>query len=112
MDGSTMDEHRHSPRRRALLSAKAVYPGGAISIDCTIVDRSEGGARIRAARNALLPNRFFLLDLKHATAHDVTIAWTAPPYWGLKFGRSFALNRDLPADLKYLAALWIEHAAR
>lgn len=107
-----MNELRRAPRQRALLSAKAVYLDGAMSLDCTIVDRSESGARIRATRTALLPKRFFLLDFKHATAHDVSVAWSAPPFWGLNFERSLPLNRDLPSELKHLATLWIEHAAR
>jgi hypothetical protein len=94
------------------LGGKIVYRNGAVSLDCTILDLSASGARIRIARGQAVPSRFHLIDIRNRTAYDTAVVWLNPPQAGLRFVATYALGGTLPAELGYLRNLWIECAAR
>ncbi len=105
-------DKRQAPRKRTLLSGKIVYQEGAISFDCTIVDFSATGARVRISRGQPLPSTLYLLDIRNAEAYEANVAWAKPPLWGLKFVHSYPLKTAVQPNLKFLRTLWIACAAR
>ncbi len=103
---------RQGTRRRVLLSGKIVYRDGAVSLDCTILDLSDSGARIRIARNQAVPSRFYLINIRNRSVYDAIVAWLNPPQAGVRFAAVYQLGSDLPVELGYLRKLWLECAAR
>ena len=55
-----MDNKRSSPRQRVLKSGKMVFAGGSFSIDCTIRNISETGARLQVPTTVGIPEKFAL----------------------------------------------------
>lgn len=106
------ENKRREPRKRVLLSGKIVYRDGAASLDCTILDLSAAGARIRMPRGQAIPARFHLIDIRNRTAYDAMIAWFAPPLAGTRLEDAYRLDGSLPERLGYLRSLWIECATR
>ncbi len=106
------DKRRKGGRKRVLLGGKVVYNEGNASLDCTIVDVSETGARIRLPRGQGVPSHVYLIDIRNHRAHEATIAWLKPPLAGLRFEKSYAFDASLPERLGYLRRVWIEAAVR
>ena len=91
-------DRRHE-RKRVLFGGRAIYGDGVFSIQCTIRDISEGGARIAVSRGIQLPQNIFFLDLKGGTCHEAEVVWRDheawdvglelvkpdASFWGLKF---------------------------
>ena len=67
-------ERRGSPRRRTLKQARAVF-GDRATIDCTIRDLSETGARLVFAAATQLPEYFSLLLVSAERRFDVRVVW-------------------------------------
>jgi hypothetical protein len=103
---------RKGGRKRVLLGGKIVYHDGNTALDCTILDVSETGARIRLSRGQGVPSRVYLIDIRSHRAHEVTIAWFKPPLAGLRFEKSYVFDASLPEHLGYLRKIWIEAAVR
>lgn len=103
---------RKTGRKRVLLGGKVVYREGETSLDCTIVDVSETGIRIRLPRGQGVPSSFHLIDIRNRCAHEITVAWLKPPLAGLRILHSYALDASLPEQLGYLRKIWIECATR
>jgi hypothetical protein len=55
-----MDSKRGSPRQRVLKGGKIVFAGGSFSVDCTIRNLSETGARLQIPTTGPIPDRFHL----------------------------------------------------
>jgi hypothetical protein len=106
------------PRRRTCLNGKLVYsdgttlPDGAFTLDCTIRDISEGGAKIILARRQLLPSDLYLIVVKLCIAYWAKVVWLNYPARGLKFSKAYAMSEPLPDELKFLRALWGDLFAR
>jgi hypothetical protein len=100
------------PRKRTLLSGKLVYrdrpflPDGSFTIDCSIRDISEGGAKIVLDKRQLLPAEFFLIVVKYCTAHWARVVWLKYPARGLQFSKTYKLDAGLPDELKFIRELW------
>ncbi|HTK35370.1 MAG TPA: PilZ domain-containing protein [Caulobacteraceae bacterium] len=99
-------------RRRALLAGKIVFDHGARSLDCTIRDLSETGAKVRLAGPELLPERFYLIEFRHGVAFQARVAWTRPPELGLEFMASHKLDGASSGELAAMRRIWMEHVAR
>ncbi len=101
------------PRRRTCLNGKLVYgdgifaPDGAFTLDCTIRDLSESGAKVTIFRRQPLPPDLYLIVVKSGIAHRARVVWLDFPARGLKFSASYQLDAALPDDLKFLRRLWI-----
>ncbi|MDE1940035.1 MAG: PilZ domain-containing protein [Alphaproteobacteria bacterium] len=106
------EDARREARKHVLLGGKVVYRGGAASLDCTILDLSASGARIRIGRGQAIPSRFHLIDIRNRTAYDAAVVWLNPPLAGLRFDVGYPLGSSLPTALGYLRTLWIECALR
>jgi hypothetical protein len=98
-------ETRTALRQRALLSGKLANHDGSITVDCTIKDLSETGARIVIPRGRYIPSHVFLVHSRSTLVIEAEISWTKPPQYGLKFVRSFARDASLPPELNFLNRL-------
>ncbi len=100
------------PRKRTCLNGKLVYsedaslPDGAFTLDCTVRDISEGGAKVVLSRRQLLPADLFLIVVKYGVAHWAKVVWLEFPARGLKFSRTYRLSEPLPDELEFLRKLW------
>jgi hypothetical protein len=106
------------PRKRTCLNGKLVYsedaslPDGAFTLDCTIRDISEGGAKVVLSRRQLLPGDLYLIVVKYGVAHWAKVVWLEYPARGLKFSKTYKLSEPLPEELKFLRKLWGDLHAR
>ena len=106
------------PRKRTCLNGKLVYgegpflPDGAFTLDCTIRDISEGGAKVILARRLPLPPNLYLIVIKYCVAHWAQVVWLDFPARGLKFSKTYSLSAILPDELKFLRKLWGDLYAR
>nr|WP_281411558.1 PilZ domain-containing protein [Enterovirga sp. DB1703] len=79
-----------APRLRTLLMARAEFNGGATTVDCTVRDLSESGARLQVPGSAVLPPRFVLFVPKHGRRYDAEIRWQRDGFIGIEFVRDEA----------------------
>ena len=106
------------PRKRTLLDGKLVYGDGilvpvdAYTLDCTIRDISEGGAKIVLDKTQFLPSDLYLIVTKYCVAYRARLAWLDFPVRGLQFLDSYSMNEPLPGELKFLRKLWGDLYAR
>jgi hypothetical protein len=99
------------PRKRTLLNGKLVYGDGmtaptAYTLDCTIRDISEGGARIVLDKTQFLPSNVYLIVIKYCVAYRARLVWLDYPARGLHFLETHSMNAALPDELKFLRKLW------
>ena len=80
-----MDSKRGSPRQRVLKSGKIVFAGGSISVDCTIRNLSEAGARLQIPTTVAIPDRFTLVDAHARTRREATVIWRKGDQIGVRF---------------------------
>lgn len=99
-------------RSRTCLYGKLVYgdgifvPHDAFTLDCTVRDISEGGAKITLAIQQSLPLQVYLIVVKHAVAYQAKVVWQKFPARGLNFSKAYQLAAALPAELEFLRRLW------
>jgi len=79
------DDQRHTERKPSRLKIWA-DPGGVMpASDCTVVDISEGGARIAHGAATILPDRFSLVHDGNTKMADVEVVWRSDGFTGVKF---------------------------
>ena len=105
-------------RRRTLLNGKLVYsegrfePDGAFTLDCTVRDISEGGAKIVVRQRQALPPNLYLIVVKYCVAYWARVVWLDLPARGLQFSKTYSLSAPLPHDLRFLRRVWGDLYAR
>ncbi len=90
--GPPAGERRRSRRTRTLKLGQVLCPEGQ-RFDCTVLDISEGGARIRLAKQVSCPAHF-TLRLTTGRSYRCEIAWRGDTELGMRF-----LSRELPKIL-------------
>jgi hypothetical protein len=100
------------PRNPACLFGKLVYGDGVFTLDCTVRDISEGGAKIIISEQQGLPPDIILIVVKHRVAYQAKVMWLKFPARGIKFLKSYALDATLPTELKFLRQLWVDLCPR
>lgn len=112
-DEKKPDRRKAPPRSRALLSGKLVFDNANQSIDCTIRDLTQRGAKVKISTVTPLPSHLYLIDIKRGLAFESEVIWSRPPELGLKFLKSHNLQEDLNSPLlKGMRRIWVELAAR
>ena len=77
-------ERRAEPRLAANSPARLFYgPGWKHWLDCTIKDRSTGGAKVQAPALFDLPNQLMLLDFQLGKAFEAQLRWRKAELAGL-----------------------------
>jgi hypothetical protein len=64
---------RVKPRQRTLLRGIIIYADGIHTIDCTIRDLSEDGARLVLKSQQTIPSRFHLINFRSHTLHEAEL---------------------------------------
>ncbi len=82
------DERRRNRRTRTLKLGHFICPEGQ-QFDCTILDISDGGAKLRLAENTTCPAHF-TLRLKTGRSYRCELAWRGDSELGVRF-----LSREL-----------------
>ena len=106
------EEHRRSARRRVLLGGKLVFGPTDITLDCTIRDLSEKGARVRIASPVPLPDTVWLIELRNGLAFESHVAWRRVPEFGLEFRKVHDLSTTDRPELWMMKRIWVENSAR
>jgi PilZ domain-containing protein len=96
------------PRQRTFLNGKLALRDGGFTLDCTIHDISESGAKVIMDRHAPLPVDLYLIVVKHCVAYEAKVMWMNYPARGLKFVNTYSLSQALPTHLTFLRKLWGE----
>lgn len=78
------EEHRYAQRTRALKGARIVYNHGHSSLNCTIRNLSEGGAKIVVETTIGIPDGFTLM-LDDGASHDCSVRWKKITEMGVQF---------------------------
>jgi len=118
-DRHLADAYQPRPhRKRTCLNGKLVYsegaalPDGTFTLDCSVRDISEGGAKVVLARRQLLPPNLYLIVVKYCVAYWAKVVWLKYPARGLKFSKTYPLSAPLPDELKFIRKLWGDLYAR
>jgi hypothetical protein len=87
-------ERRVEPRRVSRLKWGKVLDGAdRFLCDCVIADRAEDGARLRLARNLVLPPLFQLFDEDSGEIYAAQIVWRRGVEIGCRLSRSGAPSK-------------------
>ncbi len=105
-------ERRPNRRKRSLLHGVIVYADGIHTLDCTIRDLSETGARIVTPKNSQFPSRIFLINVRDRLVYDAGVAWCGATEAGLAFTKVIPLRDGLDPSLSFLKRIWLARAAR
>ncbi|MGY9106621.1 MAG: PilZ domain-containing protein [Alphaproteobacteria bacterium] len=106
-----MSEKRVAPRRKAFLVGKIIYGGETYTIDCTIRDISETGARVQVPDPFSVPNNITFLDPKNFCAYETSIVWRKGGEMGLSFGKPISLDDESNPRVKILRRVSMQSRA-
>lgn len=106
-----VQKSRAAARQRVLFGGKIVHGDGAFSVDCTIRDLSESGAKITLGQRVSIPNDVYFIELRLGVAYAAQVAWRRTPNFGLRFVKRIDLA-TAPKELDYLKRLWNASSAR
>ena len=111
----TPDEQRRSGRPRVLLAGRLIFGEGSMTVDCTIRDRTESGARIRLSGPTVLPAKMTLIEIGSGMAHECELSWRRFPDIGVSFLSSTSLETKVDEhepELLRLRRMWQDSRAR
>jgi hypothetical protein len=103
-----------APRKRTCLNGKLVYGEGSFNadnfftLDCSVRNLSEGGAKITLSQQRPLPNSLYLIIVKYCVAYHAELAWMKYPSRGLRFRKTYPLEEPLPHEARFLHYLWAD----
>jgi len=80
-----MDNRRAHPRHAVHLDGKLLLAEGARTLDCVILDMSEGGARVSVGVEMDLPKKVYLWQRSMGSVFDCEVRWREASYVGLHF---------------------------
>lgn len=80
-----MENRRAHPRHAAHLDGKLILANGARTLDCVILEISEGGARVSVGVEMDLPEKVYLWQSAIDTVFDCEVRWREAKYAGLRF---------------------------
>ena len=108
----TPGAERSTSRQRVLLGGKLVFGVAEFSVDCTIRDLSEAGARVKLPMDLATAETVWLIDVRGGVAYRADVAWRKRSELGLKFIDCHDLKSPTPPSMTHLRMLWLECAAR
>ena len=83
-----MHNKRDRQRQRALKSGKIVFAAGSFSVDCSIRNLSETGAKLREPTTVPIPDQFTLVDAHVGTRRQAKVVWRKGNQIGMRFEQS------------------------
>jgi len=105
-------ERRPKTRKQVLLTGIIASPGGDSSVDCTIRDLSETGAKIVAAKGAQLPSHFYLINVRDRVAYEAQLVRSDALAAGVVFKKTLPLSSLTDPALGFLKRMWMSKATR
>ena len=78
-----MQERRRSARKRTFLGGRVAFQGRYATLDCTIRNLSETGARIAVDGSAILPDEFDFVVTRNDRAYRARLVWRSAEAAGL-----------------------------
>jgi hypothetical protein len=105
-------ERRPKTRKQVLLTGIIASPGGDSSVDCTIRDLSETGARVIAAKGAQFPPSFYLINIRDRVAYEALLVRNDGPEAGVVFKKTLPLSGLTDPALGFLKRMWMSKATR
>jgi len=104
-------DRRTASRSHTILKGKLSYRHGTYTLDCTIRDKSETGARIRIPSGHMIPDELYLVDLLNRVAYKSSVIWRkADGNIGLHFDETHDLSRAASDDLRHLSEFCDEYS--
>jgi hypothetical protein len=79
------EEHRKTIRHKALKGGRIVFNGGHASVDCTIRNVSESGARLHVDSVLGVPEEFTLMFADGSAPRECLVKWRNPSAIGVEF---------------------------
>ena len=98
-------DRRGSSREQVFLTGLLVFGDDQI-VSCVIVDRSESGFRIKLLEDAILPERFGLIDLLSGVGHECQAVWRRAPFAGARKLESHDLREPQDGAAANLQRIW------
>ena len=80
-----MDNNRRSQRQRVLKGGKIVFANGSFSVDCTVRNLSETGARLQVPTTVAIPDRFTFVDGISGARRAARVIWRKDDLIGIAF---------------------------
>ena len=111
-DQNLTAEQRAAARQRVFLAGRLVYGDGDLTVDCSIRDLSQVGARVKLSGSVALPSIVHLIEIRTGQAFECEVAWRRLPEVGLRFTKIHDLVNAPAGELKMLRRVWAEGAAR
>ena len=105
-------ERRPKTRKQVLLTGIIAALGGDSSLDCTIRDLSETGAKIVAAKGAQLPPHFYLINIRDRIAYEARLVRSDASEAGVLFQKTLPLSGLTDPALGFLKRMWMSKATR
>ncbi len=105
-------ERRRRARQRALLNGKFVFEHPAMTVDCTIRDLTDLGARVVVGPGVIVPRLGWLINVRDGAAHRCEVIWRAGGLIGVKFVETINVRRPMLGPLNHLHRLWMASAGR
>lgn len=108
MSDKKTSEGRGQPRRRVLLGGKLIHGEPPRSLDCSVADLSQSGAKVRLEGPEPLSAPIYLVVIRKDLAFCAQVEWRRGATIGLSFDRAFDLktpSADLP---RIVRQLWVE----
>ena len=107
-----VDQKRQAARKKTFLGGVSISRDGACTINCTIRDISESGAKIKVASGQVIPTRGYLIVTGRDVLHETLVAWARRDEFGLKIVATHPLaSLDTP-ELRGLRRLLVEKLPR
>lgn len=101
---------RRVRRKRVLLKSVIADRSGARLFDCTILDVSDDGARIRLSDKCELPAVYYLINVPARLAHEVLTIWRNNTQVGVRFVTTIPVTAATDPALRFLRRLWLQAA--
>jgi hypothetical protein len=109
-----MQDRRVHPRFDVEIDGRLIVPGDSRLHDCTILDLSEGGARITLTAARDLPTTVYLWEKRSGTVFECEVRWRGEHSAGLRFvdtcgrrTRDRLLAHGTPAPVRSRIERWL-----
>jgi hypothetical protein len=101
-------DRRRGARSKALLRGVLVFDHPPITVDCTIRDLTQSGARLVVVDRVAVPREGSLINIRDGVAYEVSVAWRANGEIGVSFGETIDLKQPAPSGPHHhLRNLWL-----
>ena len=72
---SDMEDKRRGQRQRVLKGGKIIFANGSFTVDCTIRNLSDKGARLQVPTTVTIPDRFAFVDAHGGSRKSARVMW-------------------------------------